>query len=189
MQEEISRHRQSSRATRRKKTADDLNDGETCVIRVRFFFPLFARSVSSLSLSLSLCSRGFLYAVCREIFFAPFFPLGGAWCRATREGRKRKNKGVAKARLDANGWNRAQKNAARVVFERRGARRRVGRRASASAFARLGFLVLGGPFDPSWVVSVCARVLRLCELTFLFLSFCRSRALLSRDQEQTVPEI
>ena len=189
--EEISpsRYRQSSRATRRKKTADDLNDGETCVIRVRFFFPLFARSVCSLSLSLSLCSRGFLYAVCREIFFAPFFPLGGAWCRATREGRKRKNKGVAKARLDANRWNRAQKNAARVVFERRDARRRVGRRASASAFARLGFLVLGGPFDPSWVVSVSARVLRLCELTFLFLSFCRSRALLSRDQEQTVPEI
>lgn len=187
----LSRHRQSSRATRRKKTADDLNDGETCVIRVRFFFPLFARSVSSLSLSLSLCSRGILYAVSRDFFCAlfSFARLGGAWCRATREGRKRKNKGVAKARLDANRWNRAQKNAARVVFERRGARRRVGRRASASAFARLGFLVLGGPFDPSWVVSVCARVLRLCELTFLFLSFCRSRALLSRDQEQTVPEI
>ena len=192
--EEISpsRHRQSSRATRRKKTADDLNDGETCVIRVRFF-SLFSlsRSVSSLSLSLSLCSRGILYAVSRDFFCAlfSFARLGGAWCRATREGRKRKNKGVAKARLDANRWNRAQKNAARVVFERRGARRRVGRRASASAFARLGFLVLGGPFDPSWVVSVCARVLRLCELTFLFLSFCRSRALLSRDQEQTVPEI
>ena len=188
----LSRHRQSSRATRRKKTADDLNDGETCVIRVRFF-SLFSRArvPLALSLSLSLCSRGILYAVSRDFFCAlfSFARLGGAWCRATREGRKRKNKGVAKARLDANRWNRAQKNAARVVFERRGARRRVGRRASASAFARLGFLVLGGPFDPSWVVSVCARVLRLCELTFLFLSFCRSRALLSRDQEQTVPEI
>lgn len=129
----LSRHRQSSRATRRKKTADDLNDGETCVIRVRFFssFRSLARSVSSLSLSLSLCSRGILYAVSRDFFCALFSlaRLGGAWCRATREGRKRKNKGVAKARLDANGWNRAQKNAARVVFERRGARRRVGRRA------------------------------------------------------------
>ena len=95
------------------------------------FFPLFARSVSSLSLSLSLCSRGILYAVSRDFFCALFSlaRLGGAWCRATREGRKRKNKGVAKARLDANRWNRAQKNAARVVFERRGARRRVGRRA------------------------------------------------------------
>ena len=159
--------------------------------RPLFFSSFRSRVPLALSLSLSLCSRGILYAVSRDFFCAlfSFARLGGAWCRATREGRKRKNKGVAKARLDANRWNRAQKNAARVVFERRGARRRVGRRASASAFARLGFLVLGGPFDPSWVVSVCARVLRLCELTFLFLSFCRSRALLSRDQEQTVPEI
>lgn len=153
----LSRHRQSSRATRRKKTADDLNDGETCVIRVRFFFPLFARSVSSLSLSLSLCSRGFLYAVCREIFFAPFFPLGGAWCRATREGRKRKNKGVAKARLDANRWNRAQKNAARVVFERRGARRRVGRRARPRPRSRdLDFLFWVGHLIPRGS-SPCVR--------------------------------
>ena len=124
----LSRHRQSSRATRRKKTADDLNDGETCVIRVRFFSSFRAFRVLSLSLSVSLFAWLFIRCVSRD-FFAPFFPLGGAWCRATREGRKRKNKGVAKARLDANGWNRAQKNAARVVFERRGARRRVGRRA------------------------------------------------------------
>jgi len=157
--------------------------------RPLFFLFSLARVPLALSLSLSLCSRGILFYASRDFFLFSFARLGGACCRAIREGRKRKNKGVAKARLDANRWNRAQKNAARVVFERRGARRRVGRRASASAFARLGFLVLGGPFDPSWVVSVCARVLRLCELTFLFLSFCRSRALLSRDQEQTVPEI
>ena len=145
MQEEISRHRQSSRATRRKKTADDLNDGETCVIRVRFFFPSFrsrAFRELSLSLSLSLCSRGIFRL---EIFLRPF--VLRAWCRAIHaKGENAQNKGVAKARLDANRWNRAQENAARVVFERRGARRRVGRRASASAFARLGFLVLGGPF-------------------------------------------
>ena len=124
------------------------------------FFPLFARSVSSLSLSLSLCSRGFLYAVCREIFFAPFFPLGGAWCRATREGRKRKNKGVAKARLDANGWNRGQKNAARVVFERRGARRRVGRRARPRPRSRdLDFWFWVGHVIPRvGRLRVCARV-------------------------------
>ena len=155
----LSRHRQSSRATRRKKTADDLNDGETCVIRVRFFSSFRSRVPLALSLSLSLCSRGILYAVSRDFFCAlfSFARLGGAWCRATREGRKRKNKGVAKARLDANRWNRAQKNAARVVFERRDARRRVGRRASASAFARLGFLVLGGPCDPSCGSSPCVR--------------------------------
>jgi len=85
--------------------------------------------------------------------------------------------------------SRAKKCGARGFRAARRAEEGRTTRASASAFARLGFLVLGGPFDPSWVVSVCARVLRLCELTFLFLSFCRSRALLSRDQEQTVPEI
>ena len=73
--EEISpsRHRQSSRATRRKKTADDLNDGETCVIRVRFF-SLFSlsRSVSSLSLSVSLFAWHFIRCVAR-FFLRPFF--------------------------------------------------------------------------------------------------------------------
>jgi hypothetical protein len=110
------------------------------------FFPLFAlaRSVSSLSLSLSLSV--FAWHFSPRDFFAPFCP-SRAWCRAIHaKGENAQNKGVAKARLDANRWNRAQENAARVVFERRGARRRVGRRASASAFARLGFLVLGGPF-------------------------------------------
>ena len=155
----LSRHRQSSRATRRKKTADDLNDGETCVIRVRFFSSFRSRVPLALSLSLSLCSRGILYAVSR-VFFCSLFSLarlGGAWCRATREGRKRKNKGVAKARLDANRWNRAQKNAARVVFERRGARRRVGRRARPRPRSRdLDFLFWVGHLIPRGS-SPCVR--------------------------------
>ena len=104
-----------------------------------------ARSVNSLSLSLRLFVRVKAFFGAR-FFCAPFCP-SRAWCRAIHaKGENAQNKGVAKARLDANRWNRAQENAARVVFERRGARRRVGRRASASAFARLGFLVLGGPF-------------------------------------------
>ena len=70
----LSRHRQSSRATRRKKTADDLNDGETCVIRVRFFFSFRSRVPLALSLSLCLFVRVAFYTLCREIFFAPFFP-------------------------------------------------------------------------------------------------------------------
>ena len=70
----LSRHRQSSRATRRKKTADDLNDGETCVIRVRFFSSFRSRVPLALSLSLCLFVRVAFYTLCVARFFLrPFF--------------------------------------------------------------------------------------------------------------------
>lgn len=193
MQEEISRHRQSSRATRRKKTADDLNDGETCVIRVRFFFPSFrsrAFRELSLSLSLRLCVRVAFFGA--RFFLRPFVlrALGvGLYTRREKTRKIRASRRRVWTRIDGI----ARKKMRRAWFSSGAARGGGSDDARPRPRSRdLDFWFwVGHLFEIPFVgrLFACARVLRLCELTFLFLSFCRSRALLSRDQEQTVPEI
>ena len=143
----LSRHRQSSRATRRKKTADDLNDGETCVIRVAVSFRAF-RFFSFLSLSL------FVRVAFMREFLRPFFlRIWVAFCCLVstggcdvglREGRKRAQKRASRRRV----WTRIDENARKKCDARDFRAERCAEEGRTRVRVRVratDFLVLGGP--------------------------------------------
>jgi len=144
----LSRHRQSSRATRRKKTADDLNDGETCVIRVAVSFRAFR--FFFLSFSLSLCPRSIYARFFCALFSFVFWVAFAVWVSTggcdvgLREGRKRAQKRASRRRV----WTRIDENARKKSGARgfRAERRAEEGRTRVRVRVRAtDFLVLGGP--------------------------------------------